>query len=99
MGRRAVWGFVERTSCCGLYEFHELDNEGSWDGNKQEAREAKRNNPGRAIYATTVASQRAEIAGLKAARFRKVGTWRNSNTGRNVTLWVYIPGFKKKRKP
>jgi hypothetical protein len=55
----------------------------------------KKNLPGRALFATTISNQKKEIKALKKLKFKRVGSWRNGNTGRVVTMWCFNPGMKK----
>lgn len=97
---KELYGLIRATSCCGLLEFHNLapnysTNSLSYATNTFAS--MQKEYKGRAFFATTVRSQRKEIARLKCAGFTEIGTWKNSNTGRNVTLWFWHKPAKKKR--
>lgn len=88
-------GSVSRTPfCCGLHElgsFKEGHNNGSYSYRKTlDFKEMKR--AGYAMIATTRRGLDADVAlGLKLRKFKKVGKWKNPNTGRWLTLWAWFP--------
>lgn len=74
--------------CCGLFEVGNLEVS-DYEGHTEP--EIKEQNKRSALFATTVPSQKEEIQRLKALDFRKVTTWRNPSTRRQVTLWFKKP--------
>lgn len=80
-----IHGSFRDTSCCGLHEFHNLWAGEGWGRQPLKKSTFRR---GKAYFATTISNQLVAIKELKAAGFKEVGSWRNSNTGRRVTLWV-----------
>lgn len=71
-------------------EFHNLNAADGYGADYEPRREIRKNSfpRGRAYFATTTRDQKAEVDALKKAGFRRIGSWRNGNTGRKVTMWV-----------
>jgi hypothetical protein len=95
---KSIYGSIKATTCCGLKEFHELS---SWSGYNINIFQTGYSfstvkAPGTGYIATTNGRQKAEAKCLKANGFKRVGSWRNANTGSTVTLWFYGPKKRKK---
>lgn len=85
------YGTVRPTSCCGLREVHALNavpRNGNYTTDARIPLKKRQFQRGTGYFATTTRDQTAEVKALKASGFRRVGSWRNSNTGRWVTMWV-----------
>ena len=71
--------------CCGLQEI------GEFFPIEDELTQKKTFRSNMATFATTIASQKAAIAFLKANKFKAVCTFTNPYSKKRVTMWVRKP--------
>lgn len=86
---KALKAEIHSTECCGL-DMVGLSADPDiqkyiWDGVEMKKRSFSR---GHAYFAVTTQKEKAEVKALKSAGFRAVGTWRNSKTKNQLTMWV-----------
>ncbi len=80
--------------CCGLMEIGAFGKDG-WGGpvTKKKIQATKY-----AFIAVTRWSDVSQKTKFRAWGFKKVGRWKNPNTGRTLTLWAYFPKEEEKKK-
>lgn len=91
---------ISATRCCGLKEIHAFTSDGQANYyeylrtlDPRELKESKQ-----AYFAVTRRKDIKARMWFRLNGFKKKAEWKNPNTGRNLTLWVYEPGKKKSKK-
>jgi hypothetical protein len=80
--------------CCGVYEIGAFGSDYAYMQPRMKKKDIQ---TGFAYFSVTRRGDITQKAWLKLAGFKKVGTWKNPNTGRWLTMWAYFPE-KRKRK-
>ena len=75
----------DSSGCCQLNEMYDLSGDAFTVKSVQQARSHK------ALFATTIQSQKQEVSVLKKVGFRAVAHWKSKETGNTITLWFCGP--------
>ena len=82
-------GTLTRTPyCCGLFEL------GNFDGNGYNIQNYTKTQIRTSRYATICVTRWSDVKQklfLRSTGFKRVGRWKNPNTGRVLTLWARFP--------
>ncbi len=88
--------------CCGLMEIGDFGAAGvyyDYDSGLYDKRELTKEQVKASRFAFICVTRKTDISQALTLRFwgfKKVGSWKNPNTNRTLTLWAYFPEKKKK---
>lgn len=80
--------------CCGLMEigaFKSSVYDSRWKPVPSSLDVKDLQSKGRPLFSVTRTSDKDAIAALKRFSFAKVVTWKNPNTKRQLTMWMWVP--------
>lgn len=91
--------------CCGLMEIGDFGVGGAnyydYNSGLYEHRRLTKEQVKASRFAFICVTRKTDISQALTLRFwgfKKVGSWKNPNTNRTLTLWAYFPEKKKKTK-